>query len=647
MSRRALIATWLTLAVVIVIQALPFTYGYRRAADDTVFLDALAGGWAGIEWLTLRLSMIQGRLGLLVAIPLNVLGTYLADNYWLRLAYVLMHFGVFFLFAAYVSRLLAANVTYPLLVLLLTLQAIGGVNDYMPPITYPVQNTLPLILLFGARLAILRADGQKRTGGFAVWLARLAFLIALVVTEYTFLVGSAALACEYAAKWTRGLRRDPGRAKFSVLIDRGFLWDAGLVAIALISYLGYRAVFPSTYEGNVIDGAGSPWRILATMARHVHAGTIFVRDLFDIASLPRQALLLSAVVGVVTAVCSSLVLSQARSIRAPFVVMAACIAAIAYVTFPLAGNARQQLWCLESGACGYLDSRITYLGFGLIVLCFIGLVLKWMPTPRAVGAMVAVLSGALGLLGAANYAFNLRDGLAYANDAKGWHRANLLACYPDMQPELDRRLIRMIDPEARIRFHPGTDQAHFWRRYLALKSRNQLCTEDGERQQADRRLLSDAEPILSIDHTILFSQLMSARYLGKGWSALEPAGVWTDGQRADLAFALAPGAEGKPLALKLRFTVYVRPSLPGQTIDILVDGKRVDTWTITRAMNEGGVQERTIPLGLGRGPREETEVVLHILDPRQPLADRDIADTRHLGIFLHSMTLTESADKTR
>ena len=77
------------------------------------------------------------------------------------------------------------------------------------------------------------------------------------------------------------------------------------------------------------------------------------------------------------------------------------------------------------------------------------------------------------------------------------------------------------------------------------------------------------------------------------------------------------------------------------------DGKRVDTWTITRAMNEGGVQERTIPLGLGRGPREETEVVLHILDPRQPLADRDIADTRHLGIFLHSMTLTESADKTR
>jgi hypothetical protein len=195
----------------------------------------------------------------------------------------------------------------------------------------------------------------------------------------------------------------------------------------------------------------------------------------------------------------------------------------------------------------------------------------------------------------------------------------------------------MIDPEARVRFHPGTDQAHFWRGYLTLKRRNAACSADAERRQADRRLLNEAEPILPIGQTTRFSQPSATRYLGKGWSVRETAGIWTDGPRAELIFMPGPGGEAKPLALKVGFTAYMRPSLADQTIEILVDGRRVDTWTITRAMNDGRIHERTIDLG--RRSREETEIVFHVLNPRQPSADREISDTRQLGIFLHWMIL--------
>lgn len=641
-QRRIVIATWLSLAVVLIIQALPFTYGYRRLEDDAMFLRGLAGGWAGIKQLTVAMSVEQGRLGLLAIVPINILGSYFADTLSMRLAYVLLHSGVFALFAVYVSRLLATNIACPLLLVLVTLQPVGAVNDHMPPIAYPLQNTLPLIMLFAARLTILDAGRQGRIGGTAAWLARLGFLVALVLTEYMFLVGTAALACEYLPQWVRRLRGSSAFAmvmKVPTLVDRQFLWDAGLVVVALVSYLGYRLAFPSSYPGNVIDAAREPWRIVATTVLHVRAGTIFVRDLFDIGSIPRQVIGLAGVVGLLTAVCSFLVLCRVRAIRAPLAVIALCIVAIAYVTFPLASTAKQQAWCLDGGLCGYLDSRISYLGFGLILLCLVALALQWMPTFRAARATVVVLSGALGVLGAANYAYNVRDGLVYANDARAWSRANLLACHPDLQSPSDRRLVRMIDPEARIRFPRGSDQAHFWRGYLQLESRSRACSRDADRQHAERRLLNDSEPILAIGHTVRFSTSSAMRYLGKGWSGQETMGAWTDGTRAELAFSLPTGTESQALGLTVGFVAYIRPGAAEQTVDVHVEGRRVDTWTITRALSDGRVHQRTIPIEAGWRPGQEIEVEFRILDPRQPVADREISDGRQLGIFILSMVL--------
>lgn len=639
-QRRTMFATGLALTVVLLVQASPFTYGYRRVADEVAYLEIAMGGWSAIAEATTRLATTQGRLGHLASVPISILGSFLSDSYWVRLVFVLMHFGVFVLFAAYVSRVLATKVTFPLLILLLTLQPIGADSDHMPPINYPLQNTLPLVMLFAARLTILEGESRGRTGGFTIALARLVFLIALVLNEYTFLAGTAVLACEYLARWGRRLdgASGPTTAKLRSLCDRSLLLDAGLVVLAFASYIGFRSIFPSQYEGNVLDAVNLPWRIVATTIGHVHAGTFFSHDL-DIGPIPRQAIPLAALAGLLTAVCSCVVLGQARAIATPITIIVVCVVAIAYVTFPLASNAKFQGWCLEGGACGSLDSRISYLGYALILLCLIALALRLMPTRLTTWAMVAVLSGVLGLLGAASYAHNLRIGLVHANDALVWHRANLLACHPDLQSPSDRRLLRMIDPDARVRFHPGTDKAHFWRNYLTLKSKNQSCPPEDERRQAERRLLNDSEPVLAVGQDVRFSRPSAVRYLGGGWSAREEAGIWTDGARAELAFVVAPGPPLGPLVLKVDFTAYVRPNLPAQTVDVYVDGRRVDTWTIVRAVNDGRAQERAIPIEPGRQAAEEIKVVFHILSPRQPEADREIADSRHLGIFLLSIVL--------
>lgn len=132
--------TWLVLAVIVVMQALPFTYGYRRSADDLAFLAVLFGG-RSLDEFAISAAVAQGRLGLLLTVPLNVLGTYLSGEYIARLSFVLMHFGVFALFAAYFSLISATNVTRALLIFLIALHPICRGTDHMPPTSYPAEHS--------------------------------------------------------------------------------------------------------------------------------------------------------------------------------------------------------------------------------------------------------------------------------------------------------------------------------------------------------------------------------------------------------------------------------------------------------------------------------------------------------------------------
>lgn len=646
--RSTVILTWLALAVIILLQAQPFTYGYRRSADDVTFLAALSNGWRALEEMTVSLAVFQGRLGLLVTTPLNAIGAYLSDSHLARWSFVLLHFGVFALFAAYFSIISATNVSRALLLFLAVLQTICGRDDYMPPIAYPLQNTLPFIGLLVARCTILLV-GQRDRGRALLWPARLVFLLAMLTTEFAFLLASALLAGEYsfalARRWRNG--GSARQALVDVASQRTFFYDVALVVLALLAYLAYRSIHPSSYIGNVVDAGLETGRVIETTARHVLAGTVFSRDILDVASLPRHALPMAVLVGVLTTACLIATLHEVRDLPSPLMVALGSVLAIAYVTFPLAGNARQQVWCVDSGACGYLDSRISYLGFAVIVICLSALVLRRMPTPKAARLAVVVMAVATGLIGATTYARNLRDGLDMKVDGWTWERAALLACYPEEQPAADSQILGLIDPEKRVRFHPGANKAQFWRDYMKFVLEDGQCPPDSAARRTELRRILDFGATAFVGQPILFRGKSANLYLGDGWSQPEAGGVWSDAERANLVFLprFLPGTEG--LELRVDFQPYIRPSVGRQTISVAVNGRHVDTWTIDKEMLDRGCCKRPLVLGREIVPGEMVDITFRIRDPRNPDADRELVDSRRLGLFLRSMTLIDSANKAR
>jgi hypothetical protein len=646
--RSTVILTWLALAVIVLLQAQPFTYGFRRSADEVAFLAAFGHGWHAIEDMAVSLAVFQGRLGLLVTTPLNAIGAHLSDGFVARWIFVLLHFGVLALFAAYFSIVSATNVTRALLVFLVALQTICRGDDYMPPIAYPLQNTLPFLALLAARCTILLA--RRRDGGqLLLWPARLVFLVAMLTTEFAFLLATALLAGEYGFALARRRRNGAAarEALRAALRQREFAYDVAIVALALFAYLAFRWLHPSSYVGNVIDAGLAIGRVVETTVRHVLAGTVFSRDVLDVTSLPPQALPMAALVGILSTGCLLVVLREVRDLPSPLLVALGSVLAIAYVTFPLAGNARQQVWCVDNGACGYLDSRISYLGFVVIVVCLCALVLRLLPGPRASMAAVAAMSVATGVIAATTYARNLRDGQDMIVDGWTWERAALLACYPDEQPVADRALLRLIDPEKRVRFHPGADKAHFWREYMSVVRRDGQCASDTAARRAELRRVLELGAVVFVGQTIQFRGKAANLYLGDGWSQPEPWGVWSDADRANLSFLTRVAPRIGELQLRLVFQPYIRPSVGQQTIAVSVNGRPVDTWTISKNMRDNGCCERTIPLGPELRLGQDVEITFHVLDPRNPADDREIVDRRRLGLFLQSMTLVAPADKGR
>ena len=121
---------WVIIAVVVVLQAIPFLEGYRRSADEVASLTDSIQAWTAVAKTAEFLAFTQGRLGLLFTVPLNALAAYFSDVLAARVAYVLLHFSVLALFAAYFSLVSASNLTRALLLLLVALQPLCRVGEF-------------------------------------------------------------------------------------------------------------------------------------------------------------------------------------------------------------------------------------------------------------------------------------------------------------------------------------------------------------------------------------------------------------------------------------------------------------------------------------------------------------------------------------
>jgi hypothetical protein len=151
--------------------------------------------------------------------------------------------------------------------------------------------------------------------------------------------------------------------------------------------------------------------------------------------------------------------------------------------------------------------------------------------------------------------------------------------------------------------------------------------------------------------TIVFSQGSGAeRLLGEGWSALEPTGVWTDGEKASLVLKLA-GAPPGDVELVLAVDPFVTPDHPELKVEISSQGEQLGArvFHYRRTVFRPGKAQRPLRAVLPASVRDETgravlELRLH--DPASPLDLGLSDDPRRLGLHLRSLAAPRRSRRT-
>lgn len=630
--------TWLPILLLMSIHLMLFTYGYRRTADEVRYLQKTVEGWESIREFAIISAVHQGRIGQFILIPLNALSTYFSDWFFIRLAFALLHAGVLVAFAAYCSLLFRINVTGALLVVLVAMQPLTV--DPMPPVAFPLQNTIPFLCVLLARCAMVRkrrnGDRQRQAANF---LAHLVFVAAMATTEFAFLLGTALLAAEYLQAFALAirLRRSVSGALVDIITSKSFRVDIASVMGSLTIYLLFRWFNPSTYEGNTLDAIFEGRRLLETAVRHVMAGTFLSQLDLAIFAVPWSVLLMAIAAGGVTVVCLLLSIRDVRGIRAPLQTAGIAVVLMLYVTFPIAATAKQQHWCVDDNTCGYLDSRLAYLGFGVMVLSLLAFGLQRAATPGGRKGVVAVAALLLGLISTVTYVTNWRQAQVMIINSIPWLRAAMLACHPEYQPKSNNELPRLLDPKDRVRLHPDEDRGQFWQLYLAHRAQSAKCSSDPDLRQAELKEIESFIPVVIPGKVVRFSQETGAQYLGSGWSRPEPWLVWSDGNAVELILKVGDVSRSAALSVVLAFRVYFGPSVSAQTISVTVDGAVVDRWTFTKDTQRNDDHEGRIVLSPKVLRRGDVRIGLQIATPRNPEAEGKSAETRRLGIGIQEI----------
>ncbi|WP_133166191.1 hypothetical protein [Marinobacter fuscus] len=626
----------LALFTLLVLQLLQFRFGYRLTADDAMFLQFIWQGWERVWAEAGAVAEFSGRIGHYAMTPLNALGALVAGSTAGRIILLLLYYAAPVLLSVYLGRLLAPGrwrVAAGFMVLVL-LAVHPLAYEHMPPNAYPLQNTLPFLAVLLARLAILQWPGAH---GFIRCLIYALTAGAMLVSEFVFMFATALMAVDHLchSAWPRNGAQ---RTRILGLYVSPFrlLADSVVVLVALGVYLGYRWHYPSMYEGNDPSGILNPLRFFATALFHIDAGTVFHRlPGFDFAAVAAGAWLVAGVVALLTLLCASLLLRQLPllSVRAATGVLLAGGILMFYMVAPLAATARQQQWCLEAGVCGYLDSRVAFLGFGALAYALLSLVLRAAPAQKQ-KPVVWVSAALLGLVAGVNYAANSVVGADMRHVVSPWGRAEAMACGAGQNAWLTDEQMSAIDPGERVSMHPQVDRRVFWLEYMNFVRRSGMCAGAAV---DNPHTLNDG---FYVGFTSWSSQ--APGLLAGGWSAPETWGVWSNGQVSSLSLPLVKGVHDQVTALRVHFSPYFGPSVKEQAIDVLVDGKAVARWEFSQSTYEGGdCCWREIPLPPQRSGSPLT-VSFAYQSLRQPGYPGEGGDVRELAIGLKSLVLLPS-----
>ncbi len=126
------------------------------------------------------------------------------------------------------------------------------------------------------------------------------------------------------------------------------------------------------------------------------------------------------------------------------------------------------------------------------------------------------------------------------------------------------------------------------------------------------------------------------RCLGLGWSMLEPEGVWTDGERADLFFTVPDGGE---YAVSLDASFFL--PAPGAALRLRIEANGAEVFRATCLPDQAG--PRTVACDPARFAAGAVQrLTIHVDPARSPLDYGLSHDDRRLGLLLHGLRLTRA-----
>ncbi|MFD2251306.1 hypothetical protein FHS82_000458 [Pseudochelatococcus lubricantis] len=456
-------------AAVTLMAMLPYLAGYRLSGDDIWFLQLAIEGSEAVADNAMHAAIEQGRVGQLLMLPLNVLGAYLSGDPVWRAVFVALYVAQLLLFAVFVSTVLQTDLRVFLFVLLVALHPLAFA--FMPPNAYPLQNTVPLIAILGARIAIVRLRQRHALRAAAELPAQVVFALGMLVSEFAVAFGTALLLAEYAAR--AGVARQEGRGwrqALQLALARRFVHADGLAVLAAVGpYLLFRWWNPGVYDGNSAGGIAHPLKVAGTIFGHVRDGTAFPRLGGGLSSAEAWELLVAAATGVAVAAALFTAAGGLLRLAAPAATGLATLLLAAWVTLPVAISTKYQAACMDRGSCAYLDSRISYLAVTVAVACAVAFACRH-PLGRATARQaLAICCVLLGVMAALTSIYNAGKARDMRRIHQVWERADRLAC--TAAPPQEAAAIRAaVDPDGLIAITPPGSIADFWKAYFGWKA---------------------------------------------------------------------------------------------------------------------------------------------------------------------------------
>lgn len=469
--------TSILIAALALVVMQPYYFGYRLSGDDIWFLTVAIEGSDAVRANALHVAREQGRIGQSLMLPLNVLGAWLAGEPAGRVGLLAVYVLHLWLFAVFVARLVRRDVRPFLFVLLVALHPLAFA--FMPPNAYPLQNTVPFIVILLSRLVILdlRRRGVRSVGKAGA--AQACFVLGMFVSEFAVAFGTALLVAEYLARlqWARADGTAP-KAALRAAFARRFLVADGVAVLAVLApYVLFRWAYPGTYAGNSVGDLSDIGRIAVTVFGHIRDGTALPRlgGGLSSASLPELAAALAT--GAAVAFVLWRTHEPVRRIGAPLAVSAAALALAVYVTLPIAVSDKYQEACADRGACAYLDSRISYLAVTVAVLGLLAAAWQRAGARRA-GDRAYVLGAcaALGAMAALVSVYNAGKASEMRALHAVWQQADALACAAPAPPADRHALAAAIDPRGLVIVNPPGIAADFWAAYVPWRA-NRACVK--------------------------------------------------------------------------------------------------------------------------------------------------------------------------